>query len=332
MSTETGLDGEIQFETTDARVEAIEKLRMPDAALERFLESREYEDRIPKRGEHFHTRVAEVISDGDLRDLIRQHKYAGRQTVNYFLIKGISEQNLKTIHERVSHHLPTQEEINRAPKEPFLAEAESFEDRLYLAIGYHRNAGSENPITGKKQDIMITQRAVMVIYDNMDLVEIRGSDTTMVEDVRDGVCRAIGKFRDSVKSRPNLSLEFQEKFSDRIESYYNIKVKVDDDEDSAIDTISFTSKKDSSGERRDARDSERVKRELGEEDSEITMGYVKTNDGLRFRINRDKAKLSFRKSEREENLNGITRVVDEVLREVGEYSQGKLSGIDDVPE
>ncbi len=332
MSTETETDGKFEFESTDARVDAIERLGMPDAAIERFLESRDYADRIPTRGQHFHTRVAEKISDHHLHELIRQHKYAGRQTVNYFLIKGIGDQNLEGIKESVSHRLPTEEEVHRAPKEPFLAEAEPFGHRLYLAIGYHRNAGSENPVTGKKQDIMITQRAVMVIYDDMDLVEIRGSDTTMVEDVRDEVCKAIGKFRDNVKSRPNLSTEFQEEFSDRIESYYNIKVKVDDDEDSAIDTISFTSKKDSSGERRDARDSERVKRELGEEDSEITMGYVKTNDGLRFRINRDMAKLSFRKSEREENLNGITRVVDEVLREVGEYPQEKLSGIDDVPE
>lgn len=332
MSTDTGPESSFGLETTEDCVNAIERLRMPDAALERFLESRDYSDRMPKRGEHFYTRVAEVLSEEDLRDLIRQHKYAGRQTVNYFLIKGISNQSLDEISENASQRLPDKEMVNRAAKEPFLAQAEQFGDRLYLAVGYYENAGSENPVTGKKEDIKITQRTVMVIYDDMDLVEIRGSDTPMIETVRDEVCKTLGKYRDSVKTRPNLGIEFQKEFNERIESYYNIKVKVDDDEDTALDTIAFTSKKNSSGERQDARESKRVERELSEEDSEITMGYVKTNEGLRFRINRDKAKLSFRKSEREENLNGITKVIDEVLREAGEYSQGELSGIDDVPE
>jgi hypothetical protein len=218
------------------------------------------------------------------------------------------------------------------PKEPFLAEGEIIGSRLYLAIGYFENAGSEDPVTGKKQGKVITKRTVVVIQEDMDLVEIRGSDTPMVETIRDEVCKSLGKFRRSVKDRPRLGPNFQEKFNKRVERYFNLKVKVDDQDDDTLDTISFTSKENESGERHDARKSHRVERELSSDGSEITMGYVELSEGFRFRINRDQSKLSFIKAEREENLNFVTNVIDEVLREAGEYSQGEISGIDDVPE
>jgi hypothetical protein len=154
----------------------------------------------------------------------------------------------------------------------------------------------------------------------------------MVEKVRDEVCKSIGKYRDSTKHRPNLGPEFQQHFNDLVDYYFNLKVKVDDKEDETLDTIAFTSKEDEEGNRRDARESDRVKRELSENDSEITMGYVELSEGFRFRLNRDQAKLSFMKSEREENLVQVTNLVHNVLREAGEYSQGQISGIDDVPE
>ena len=332
MSTDTDSDGDVDLGTTGERVDRIRSLGMPHAAIDRFLESRDL--RTPGRGPHYLKRVVEILDDDQLLDLIRQHKYAGRQTLNYFIIKGISNYDLDEIEDQVEKRLPTQEEVAEAPSEPFLAEAEIIGDapRLYLAIGYFKNAGSEDPVTGKKEPKVITKRTVVVIKDDIDLVEIRGSDTNMVEEVRDEICRSIGKFRDSVKDRPNLSTDFQDKFNEQVERYYNLKVKVDDKDDATLDTISFTSKEDEEGERHDARESKRVERELRSDGSEITMGYVELTEGFRFRINRDQSKLSFVKAEREENLNIVTDVIHDVLREAGEYSQGEISGVGDVPE
>lgn len=318
------------FESTEERVETIEALGLPMAAIERFLESRDI--RVPKKDEDFVIRVVELLSDQQLESLIRQHKYAGRQTINYFIIKGISNYKIKDTLDKVDSRLPDQELVNETPKEPFLAEAERIGNRLYLAIGYYQNAGSEDPVTGRKKDVQITKRTVVVIRDDVDLVEIRGSETRMVERVRDEVCKSIGKYKPSSKRQPNLGPEFQDRFNNLVDYYFNLKVKVDDKDDETLDTIAFTSKEDEDGNRRDARESERVRRELSEAGSEITMGYVELGEGFRFRVNRDQAKLSFMKSEREENLVQVTDLVHNVLEQVGEYSQGQISGINDVPE
>lgn len=62
------------------------------------------------------------------------------------------------------------------------------------------------------------------------------------------------------------------------------------------------------------------------------MGYVELNDGFRFNVNREKSKLSFTKAEKEENINQVTKIVHNVLRETGEYTQSQIPGIEDVPE
>lgn len=328
MGIETSDDSE--YGTIGEKAEVIESLGLPMTATERFLESRDI--RVPKKDEHFESKVAELLSDTELAQLVRQHKYAGRQTINYFIVTGISDHDIGDIEEDVVSRLPEQDVVQKAPKEPFLAESDRMDNRLYLAIGYYQNAGSEDPVTGRKRDTQITKRTVVVIRDDIDLIEVRGSDNTMVEHVRDEVCKSIGKYRDSTKRRPRFGVGFQDRFNELVEYYFNLKVKVDDKQDETLDTIAFTSKEDEEGNRRDARESKRVQRELSEADSEITMGYVELSEGFRFRINRDQAKLSFVKSEREENLVQINNLIDNVLRKAGEYSQGQISGVDDVPE
>ena len=318
------------FESEDGRLEVLEALDLHMAAIERFLSSREL--RVPEMDDHFEMRVAEQLSEEIFRSLVYQYKYAGRQTINYFIIKGISDHDLSEIASEVESRLPAQENVQSVSREPFIAECEVIGDRLYLPVGYYEYAGSEHPITGTNKGILITKRVVVVISDDTDLVEIRGSDVNMVEDIRDEICKSIGKFKDSVKDRPNFGVEFQEEFNELVEKYFNLKVRVDDQEDTTLDTISFTSKEDEEGDRRDARDSDRVEKELSEKGSEITMGYVELNEGFRFRMNRESAKVSFMKSEKEENLNKITEIIDNVLRETGEYTQGQISGLEDVPE
>ena len=319
-----------EYETVDERLEVLESLPLPKAAVERFLKN--IGVRVPTKDDSFFLKVAELLDTDQFAELVRQHKYAGRQTMNYFIITGISNFDLEEIESEVDSRLPKETDVEGVPQEPFLAESERFSSRLYLAIGYNENAGSENPVTGKKMPLLITKRVVVVIRENSDLVTIRGSDVKMVEQIRDEVCRALGKYRDVVKQRPEMGPEFQEKFNELVELYYNLKVRVDDQPDSTLDTISFTSKEDETGNRRDAREDGRVEKELNERGGEITMGYVQLEEGLRFRLNREEAKLSFMKSENEENLNSVTEVVDRVLRETGKYPQEQISGIKDVPE
>ncbi|WP_152418253.1 hypothetical protein [Natrinema limicola] len=302
------------------------------AAIERFLKSRN--KRVPDKDENFEMKVVEKISEGTFIDLINQYKYAGRQTINYFIITGISDYNFDEIKENVANRFPEQDDISNPPvtKEPFLAASDVINSRLYLPISYYVYAGSEHPVTGTKQGIPITKRTVVVIHEDRDLVEIRGSDVDMVENIRDEFCKSLGKYKTSVKDRPSFGARFQEKFNNLVDTYFNLKVRVDDQEDSSLDTISFTSKEDEQGNRQDAREDERVEKELSERGGEITMGYVEVEDGFRFRMNRENSKISFMKSEKEENLNSVTDIVHNVLRKTGRYTQGQISGVSDVPQ
>lgn len=315
--------------TTDRASRLDDELGVPMAAVERFLVSRNFE--VPNKNERFFVNVVEKISDKEYDDLITQYLYAGRQTINYFVVVGISEFDFTEIVDRADRRLPSRDEVAEVTKEPFFATCEERDNRLYISFGYFERVGGKDPLTGAKNSTTVPRRIVVIISRNGDLVEIRGSDTTQVDRILDELCKSIGKYQDSVKRRPNLGTDFQERFNDRVESYYNLSVKVDDDDDQALDTVSFTSTQEESGYRHDARDSKRVERELSEDGSEITTGYVELSE-LRFRINRREAKISFVKYEREENLNQVTDFINDVLKEVGEYSQGKLSGIDDVPE
>lgn len=324
------IDFEGSLETTEERQEVIASLGLPMAAVERFLESRD--KRVPSKDNNFYLKSAELLNKGEIQELINQHKYAGRETIHYFIVTGISEFDLDEILEKVRERLPRQEDVEGVTKEPFLAGSDKFGECLYLPVGYYEYAGSEDPITGTKEGVQITKRTVVVINDERDLVEVRGSDDHMVEFILDEVCKSIGKYRNSVKRRPEFGVKFQDKFNELVEFYYNLKVRVDDQENSSLDTISFTSKQDESGERRDARDDERVERELEDHGAQITMGYVELSAGFRFRMNRELSKISFMKSEREENINQINTIIHNVLEDTGEYSHGKISGTEDVPE
>jgi hypothetical protein len=314
--------------TDSDRVSRLEDLDMPRAAIKRFLKSREL--RVPKEDDNFVKKVVAQISVDTYDGLVSQYLFAGRQTINYFVVVGISDLETDEISSRVKSHLPNRSEVENVTKEPFLGTTHKTDSRLYLSIGYNEVAGGVDPATGAKSNTLITKRIIVIVSENSDLVEIRGSDTTQVERTLDQICRSIGKYNDSVKRRPNLGTEFQERFNKMVESYFNLRVKVDDMDDETLDTIAFTSTEDEDGNRHDARKSKRVKQELSE-GSEITTGYVELR-GFRFRINRDQAKISFMKYEREENLNQVTKFIDDVLRETEEYSQGQLSGIENVPE
>lgn len=325
-------DGSVEERTHEEKLERIRTLDQPLSAIERFLESRDKE--VPTRNDRFKSEVANRLSSDEVKELVSQYKYAGRQTLNYFIVEDINKLRLSDIREKVESRLPKQEDIDTPPvyKRPFLAETEQVGPRLYLAIAYYEEADSEDPATGKREQVSVTTRAVVVIHEDRDLVEIRGSDVDMVEYIRNEVCDAIENYRPDERRRANFGAEFQKVFNETVETYYNVQVRVDDQKGTTLDTIHFTSREDDEGNRQDARQDERVRTELDERGGEITRGYVELSEGLRFRINREQGKLSFTKAEMEDNINGVTEVVHDVLQQTGEYSRGEVSGLSDVPE
>lgn len=319
-----------EFQEAEDRITKLRRLGRPDEAIVRHLKDQGI--KVPPKSDAFHQNVVSRLSDSEFETLLKELKYAGRQTVNYFVIKGISDYDIDKIESSVKNRLPSPGKVTDVEGEPFIAGADQYFSRLYLAIGYNTNAGSEDPITGRKGELLATKRTVVVIHEDRDLVEIRGSDRRMVERVRDEVCKSIGKYRESMKGRPKMGAEFQEEFSDLVQRYLNMKVKIDDKSDDTLSTIAFTSDEDDSGDRYDTRESERVNDELSRSGSEITMGYVVLEEGLRFQMNREQSKLSFRKAESEQNLIAVADIIHDVLREAGEYSQEQITGTSDVPK
>lgn len=325
-------DGPVEDRTHDEKLKQIQSLDQPRSAIIRFLKSRD--KTVPTRNDRFESEVADRLSSDEIDDLVGQYKYAGRQTLNYFIVEGISELDLSDVRESVEARLPKQEDIASPPvyKRPFIAETENVGPRLYLAIAYYEEVDSEDPATGKKEKVAVTTRVVVVVHEDRDLVEIRGSNVDMVEDIRDEVCDSIENYRPDTRQRANFGAEFQKSFNETIETYYNVQVRVDDQKETTLDTIYFTSREDDEGNRRDARQDERVRTELNERGGEITMGYVELSEGLRFRVNRDQGKISFTKAEMEENINAVTEVIHNVLKQTGEYSEREVAGLSDVPE
>lgn len=313
------------------RIRAIKDLGLPDASLERFVERHEIE--VQQRSDSVRENIVQALTDDQFNELLRQFRYAGQQTINYFVITGVSGYRFELVIEKIAEKSDTEEEMEGVSREPYLANHETADGYLYLSFGYFDSTGSEDPATGQLTYEFVQRRVIAVINDSSDLVQIRASDTKMARKVRDLIGRALGITSDDALYRPKFGISFQKEFGDELVSkYYNLRIRVDDEEGSTIDTIQFTSKTDESGERRDAREDERVSTELEDRGGEITMGYVELDDGSKFYINRKESRLSFQRHETENKLNEITKVIHDVLKETGGFEQRKLAGIENVPD
>lgn len=318
---------------SDGEKERFSKLKshdLPDAAIRRFLDSNDLP--IPENDDDFKREVASRFDDAVVDELLQEYKYAGQQTLNYYVLTGISEYDFNQIIDASAEHFPEREGVEGVANEPFLADTEIDDSNLYLVFGYFTGTGGVDPATGRRKAELTTDRCVAVIDDSIDLVELRTSEPTIAERILEGIADSLGGFHDSSMYQPEFDAEFQEVFNEQVEKYTNLKVRVENREGTTVDTISFTSRESESGERKDAREDERVARELDERGGEITIGYVELDEGFRFQINRKQAKISIKKHEREENINQITRIIHDVLRETGGYTQSTLRGLEDVPE
>lgn len=312
--------------------ERLKKLREWDfstAAMKRFLTAQDIE--VAEDSDEFIQNLAVQLSDDQLDSLIDEFKYAGRQTVSYFITLGISDHKFNQIKNSCMQDMATEDDPGL--RNPYLASSEVMNGKLYLSFGYKDADKTRDPVTGLYDEQISTDRCVAVIRPDTDLVEIRGSDNYMPAAICRQMAESLGITKDKQAHPPNFGIEFQKQFGDElVNKYYNLKVRVDDEKGSTVDTIQFTSKTDENGERKDARDDSRVSKELNERGGEITMGYVELDDNSKFHINREESKLSFRKVEMERKLNEVTEVINRVLGETGAYPQRKLQGLGNVPE
>jgi len=312
------------------RYRKIQNHNLPDAAIRRFLDDRDLN--IPQGDDDFQRSVAQQLSDELVGELVQQYKYAGQQTLNYWILTGVSEYDLDEIVESAKQEFPERDDVEGIPNDPFLADTEIKNTKLYMVYGFFTSTGGVEPVTGTPKSELTTNRCVAVLHGGIDLLELRTSEPIIAKRIVEQIADALGGFKDSSRYQPAFDSGFQEVFNDLVEKYTNLKVRVEDRENTTVDTISFTSRESESGERKDARKDERVARELDERGGEITIGYVQLNQGFRFQINRKQAKISIMKHEREENINRITQIINDVLRETGGYTQSTLEEIENVPE
>ena len=90
---------------TSGRYRKLIRYDIPKAALKRYVEA----EGISVRGLSSSPRVAvaQSLSDEQIEQLIQEYKFAGKQSINYFVITGISEEEFSKIHNEVKHSSPS---------------------------------------------------------------------------------------------------------------------------------------------------------------------------------------------------------------------------------
>lgn len=320
-----------QDEEVASRIEDLHQLGIKKAPLNRCVERLGIE--LPDRSGDIREQVAKEVSDDEFETILSEFRYAGKATINYHVITGISDFDFEVILESCHQNVPSADEVEGETRREYLAGTEVYDDRLYLSFGYFDTTTSEDAATGRVTNEFIERRCIAVIRDDIDLIEIRASDSKMAERVVDAIADSLQMGQDDNVYVPEFHSGFQGNFNDIVDKYTSLKVRLQETENSTVDTISFTSGEDDSGERKDVRDDERVTKELDGTGSEITMGYVELDDGSSaFHINRKKGRISFRRNEQEQKISEITEVIHDALRKTGGYQQHKLNEHKFLPE
>lgn len=289
-------------------------------ALRKFLKSRNLglpDDKGVRR------HIAETLSNEDFKDLKNQFEFAGRCTLNYFVVTGVSNR-FDTINSLAESRFPIVSDVEEK-REPFLLDTTKRSGKTFLRFGYYEFNKEIDFETNTPTRTRSKHTVVVVIRENTDLVEVRSSDVTLSRKI----CKKLSGYvvRDaregSVYDAP-FSHDFQKKLSKDIEKFLNVKLKYEESEDKELSTIKFSSRKNEDGEYIDVRNSKKVQKERNENNGEICMGHTKLDSGLSFHLNKMDSKVTFRYDEREERLNKLTETIDDILRETGAYTQRSL--------
>lgn len=300
-------------------------------ALKGFLRSIDRE--IPDDDGEIREYIADTLTDTEFKALQDQFRFGGRKSLNFFVITGISEK-IGELPSKVKERFPAADEVHGEKGRPYITESRTIGDRLYLIFGHNVATKTVDPETGEPRRRLDPHECVAVIQPSTDLVHVRTADVPLAKDICEKIAESVKiSTNEPTFYKPLFDENFMENFSDYVEKYLNLSVRVQEESDGTVGSIKFKSKKDDTGVYMNLLEDERVRRELEDKEGEISQGYVELAEGnFSFRINRSQSKIWFRSYEREERLTAIVELIDDVLRQSGGYPQRKLQGFENVPE
>jgi hypothetical protein len=320
------------LDTIQERIQWIRDREIANTALRGFLEIQDKD--LPEGDVDLEEHVAKVLDKEEFKEFRKQFRFGGKQSLNFFVLTGISDE-FENISSGIIHEFPRAEEVQDQKGEPFLVDTEEFDDRLYIVLGQFESMKTIDPSTGKPQRVFKPDECVAVINKQTDLMHVRTAEVPLARQICRKIASAVGidYQNEDVFYKPEFDQSFVEAFSDLIEKYVNLNVVVSEGGGRTASSVRYTSKKDETGEYMNLLEDNQVQQELNEEGGEISKGYVTLNDGdYALYLNRPQSKIWFRSYEREERLNEIEELIDDVLRKSGGYPQQKLQGFENVPE
>lgn len=322
----------VSSETVQKRAKWIRDREIADTALRDYLRTNDKD--VPDRDVNLEEHVAKVLTEEEFNQFRKQFRFGGRQSLNFFVLTGISDE-FDELRSSVVSEFPRAEEVQDEKGKPFLVDTEEFDDRLYIILGRYVSMKTVDPNTGKPQRQMEPDECVAVINRNTDLIHVRTAEVPLARRICQKIASSLGMdySNEHVFYKPTFDESFIETFSDRIEKYVNLNVLVNEDSGRTAGSVRYTSKKNEAGEYMNLLEDEQVQKELNEEGGQISKGYVQLEEGdFALYLNRPQSKIWFKSYEREGRLNEIEELIDDVLRQSGGYPQQKLQGFKNIPE
>lgn len=319
-------------ETVQERSGWIRAQEIKKVAIRDYLKSIEKE--LPEGDKDVREHAAKILDDKEFKHFKQQFRFAGPKSLNFFVITGISEE-FEDLESKVSSRFPRAEEVEGMKNEPYYVNTKEFNDRIYFNLGRFESNKWTDPSTGEPQRDLYPDECVAVVNKETDLMHVRTADVALCRDICKTIARSIGvdPQQEDVFYKPHFDQAFIVQFSEEVEKYINMTLHIEDSPDRTAGSVRFTSQKKEDGEYMDLRDDEQVKEELSEGDGNISRGYVALKEGsFSFELNRAQSKIWFRNYERENRINEIERLIDNVLKQSGGYPQQKLQGFGNISE
>lgn len=319
-------------ETVQERAAWIRAQEIKKVAIRDYLESIDKE--LPENDKDIREHAAKILDDEEFKHFKQQFRFAGPKSLNFFVITGISEE-FEDLESKVSSRFPRAEEVEGMKNEPYYVNTKEFNNRLYFNLGRFESNKWTDPSTGEPQRNLYPDECVAVVSNETDLMHVRTADVALCRDICKTIARSIGvdPQQEDIFYKPHFDQAFNKQFSEEVEKYINMTLHIEDSPDRTAGSVRFTSQQKEDGEYMDLRDDEQVKEELSEGDGNISRGYVELKEGgFSFELNRAQSKIWFRNYERENRINEIERLIDNVLKQSGGYPQQKLQGFGNVSE
>jgi hypothetical protein len=308
----------------------LKKREVAHNSLKEFLKSRGKE--TPANNSQIYEYAGKVLSPEEFQDLKQQFRFGGKQSLNFWVITGISDK-VDKLETRVAENFPTAEEVQDQKGEPYFVETQRFGSHLYISCGRFVSHRTTDPETGHPDRRLIPDGVTAVVSETSDLVHVRTAEVPLARKICKSLARSVDIHPSQldVFYKPTFDQKFIDNLSEYIEKYVNMTVRVEENSDRAAGSIKFTSRKNGDNEYQDLRTDEGVQDAL--EQGSVKRGYVKLSErGFAFEINRKQSKLWFRSYEREERICQLAKLIDDVLRQSGGYPQQKLQGYSNVTE